>query len=114
MTEVDRMTVARYYVECELGNIVDCDTISYNERLNSSNLLRILEALSFTYRANSVFDYVASDRYRWKLSEVHIDEIVMTGMSELLTKIIYSDDVQQNVSKFIEYIKNHSDDPVVA
>jgi hypothetical protein len=110
MATVDNITVAKYYIECELGNIVDQDTVSLLANHYTSNPLRLLEALSFTYRLNSVFDYIANDRYRWEVREVAIDDIVLTGMGEVLTKVIYSEAIAQNVRKFIQYIAAHEGD----
>ena len=48
---VERDIVADYYSLCELGNIVD-GAIRLKKDLYHSNSVRLLEALSFTYRAN--------------------------------------------------------------
>lgn len=107
MKEVNKDEVARYYIECELDNIVEGDNLRLIDNQYHSNLTRLLEALSFTYRANSVFDYVGSDQYRWEMREVFIEDILLTGMGEPLTKIIYSPQVQQNPRKFVDYVKNN-------
>lgn len=108
MTEVDKDVVAQYYIECELDNIITGGNIQLRTDTYSSNMPRLLEALSFTYRANGVFDFIESGKYRWIKRIVNLNEITLTGMTEDLTKIIYSDKVQQNPLKFIEYIKSHS------
>jgi len=110
MSTVDKDTVAKYYVESELDNIIKGENIKLVEGLYSSNMSRLLEALSFTYRANGVFDYIESDQFTWEERTVSIDDITLTGMSSEITKVIYSDEVQQNPHKFIEFVRNHADD----
>jgi hypothetical protein len=110
MVEVDRDEVARYYIECELDNIITGDNIQVRKDAYSSNMSRLLEALSFTYRANGVFDYIESGKYRWEKRIVTPDEITLTGMGEHLTDIIYSDEVQKSPLKFVDYIKSHPGD----
>jgi len=110
MSTVDKDTVAKYYVESELDNIIKGENIKLIEGLYSSNMSRLLEALSFTYRANGVFDYIESDQFTWEERMVSIDDITLTGMSSEITKVIYSDEVQQNPHKFIEFVRNHADD----
>jgi hypothetical protein len=110
MTTVDKDIVAKYYIECELDNIVTGENFTFIKNLSSSNRSRLLEALSFTYRANDVFDYVESDQYTWKERTVSIDDITLTGMSSSITKVIYSDEVQQNPHKLIEFISKHPGD----
>lgn len=52
-----------------------------------------------------------SDNYRWEKREVAVDDIVLSGMGETLTDVIDSSEVGRSLRKFIEYIKNHADDP---
>lgn len=110
MTAVDKDVVAKYYIECELDNIVVGDNVRVREDLYNSSTSRLLEALSFTYRANSVFDYIESGMFDWQERTVAINDIELAGMGENLTAIIYSNEVQQSPRKLIEYIKNHPDD----
>lgn len=110
MTAVDKGTVARYYIECELDNIITGNDIQLREDGYSSNMPRLLEALSFTYRANGIFDYIEGGKYRWEKRVVSLEQIVLTGMGEALTDIIYSDEVRQSHLRFVDYIKNHSND----
>lgn len=114
MIHVSREEVARYYIECELENIADGDGIHMREGAYHSNMMRLLEALSFTYRANFVFDYIAGDTYRWERRDVSVASITLTGMSGYLTGIIYGDEVQQNPHLFAEYIRRHLDDARLA
>lgn len=110
MSDVNKEEVARYYIQCELDNVIEGDNIRLRDGLYSSSLPRLLEALSFTYRANSVFDYVENNQFKWEKREVPVDDIVLTAMGEELTDIIYSDRVQQSPRKFIDYIQSHQDD----
>ena len=104
MTVLDKDIVAEYYIECELDNIVDGDAIQLKKDLYHSSTARLLEALSFTYRANFVFDYVYGGEFRWEKRTVRADDITLTGMGEHLTEIIYSEHVQRNPRMFVEYI----------
>jgi hypothetical protein len=110
MTVVDRSMVAEYYIECELDNIVVGSNIQLKNDHYHSNTQRLLEALSFTYRANGVFDYVYGGQFRWEKREVAVDDIQLGGMGEYLTDIIYSKEIGQNPRKFVEYVKRHPED----
>lgn len=110
MVKVDKDVVARYYIECELDNIITGDNIQLRKDAYSTSASRLLEALSFTHRANDVFDYIENGKYHWEERIVTPEEITLTGMGEGLTEIIYSDGVQQNPLKFVDYVKSHSDD----
>lgn len=57
-----------------------------------------------------MFDCIESGKYQWEERTINLDDITLTGMSEDLTDIIYSDEVQQCPLKFVEYIRRHSDD----
>lgn len=110
MNTLDKDTVATYYIECELDNIVAGDNIQIREGLYHSSLSRLLEALSFTYRANGVFDYIESGRFRWEERTVAVDDITLTGMGDVLTPIIYGPEVQRRPRTFVQYIRDHPDD----
>jgi hypothetical protein len=110
MINVDKDTVAKYYIECELDNIVTGENIRLAEGLYHTNTSRLLEALSFTYRANGVFDYLEGGQFQWNERVVSIDEITLGGMSPEITKVIYSDEVKQSPHKLIEFVHNHPGD----
>lgn len=114
MTKVSKDEVARYYILCELEGILLGEAHLADDTYHL-DIPKLLEALSFTYRANSVFDYVESEKYIWKKEQVSVDDIVLTGMGESLTPIIYSEQVRQNPRLFAEYIKTKLsvDDPIV-
>ena len=81
MTTVDKDIVAKYCIECELDNIITGENIRLVEGLYSSSIPRLLEALSFTHRANGVFDYIENAQFTWQERTVSIDDITLTGMS---------------------------------
>lgn len=110
MKLVDRDEVANYYIECELENIVKADSLQLVKDQHHHNTARLLEALSFTYRANGVFDYVENDRYQWEIRKVAVDDILLGGMGQKLTELIYSDEVGRSPRKFIDYFNSHQDD----
>jgi hypothetical protein len=101
---VDKGEVTRYYIQCELENIVKGSVVLRDDAYHR-NVPRLLEALSFTYRANGVFDCIENTGYRWQSSRVSIDDIALGGMGEALTKIIYSDEVKQNPRLFNEFLQ---------
>ena len=107
---VDKNEVANYYIQCELDNIVVGENVQLSKQHYANNTVRLLEALSFTFRANHVFDCVEDDTYTWYKREVAVDDIVLLGMGEVLTPIIYSDEVRQSPRKFVEYIRRHPDE----
>jgi len=107
--QVSKDEVARYYIQCELENLLK-GNIELADDAYHANIPRLLEALSFTYRANSVFDYVESDKYLWQKATVNIDDILLTGMGESLTQIIYSEEIHQNPRLFCDYLKKQFDD----
>lgn len=57
-----------------------------------------------------MFDYIESGKYVWEEGAVNVRDITLTGMGEILTPIIYGDEVKQNPLKFVEYIQRHKDD----
>jgi len=113
MSIVSKDEVAKYYIRCELDNIVDSKAIKLKEGLYNTNVSRLLEGLSFTFRANSVFDYIESNQYKWEEREVSVDNILLTGLSGKLDELVYSDQIQQNPLKFVDYIQNHSNDELL-
>lgn len=114
MPTIHKNEVAKYYIQCELDNIVDGEHIQLREGLYNTNVPRLLEALSFTFRANSVFDYIESNQYRWEKREVPVNSILLTRMSGRLNELIYSDQIQQDPYKFVEYIHNNPRDGLLA
>lgn len=109
MNDIDREIVATYYIECELDNIIASKNLQLTESAKA-NLPRLLEALSFTYRANLVFDYVMDERFTWEKRIVRVDDVTLTAMGEFVTPIIYSPEVQRSPRKMATYIKQHPDD----
>lgn len=114
MSEIDKAIVTKYYIECELDNVVAGDGIRLKNDGYSSNLPRLLEALSFTYRLNGVYDYVESNGVTWTERQVPIDEVLLTGMGEHLTELIYSDEVGQNPRRLVRYAQDNPEDPRIA
>jgi len=106
--QVSKDEVAKYYIQCELENLLK-GNIELADDTYHANIPKLLEALSFTYRANSVFDYVESDKYLWRKATVSINDIILTGMGEGLTPIIYSKEIYQNPRLFCDYLKKQFD-----
>lgn len=110
--KVDHKEVAKYYIECELDNIIAGEDIKLHNGL--SDWPRLLEALSFTFRANSVFDFVMSYPNAWEKREVDADQIKLTGMRTELTKLIYSPEINRSPQKLIDFIQQNPGDPRLA
>lgn len=110
--DVDRLQIARYYLESELPNIlhdegVEAHTLINNsvQRLSDKQTWRLLEALSYTYRINNVFALVSNAGYDWQEVELPLDAITLTGTRPHIDKIVYSEEIQQNPEKFARYLQ---------
>lgn len=86
ISQVAKEEVIRYYIESELGNIVSGDNWQPSTALEGKDLERLLEALSFTFRANGIFDVIQSGQYIWQKRQVKLDEILLTGMGEFIDR----------------------------
>lgn len=117
--KVSRDEVARYYLKSELPNIVKTSGDDINKSidlLDDKQLWRLLEALSYTYRMNGMFHLLTNDAYSWAEVELPMSAIALSGMTPATNKVVYSDQVNRDVTKFVAYLKQyfkehpHSDD----
>lgn len=108
--KINRLTVAKYYLKSELGNIFSDDLTVQIEKmidsLSENKVWRFLEALSFTYRLNGVFWKISDLGISWKEEEVLVKDIVLTGISPDVNEIIKSDEIKHNPVAFANYLKN--------
>ncbi|MGI6612409.1 MAG: hypothetical protein ACOX0Z_02445 [Candidatus Nanosyncoccaceae bacterium] len=107
MTKIDCKEVAKYYIECELDNISNGSIKLHN---NPPDWPRLLEALSFTFRANGVFDFIMNPQNIWEKREVDANKIRLTGMGEGLTEIIYNPKIDRNPKRLAELIQKNPTD----
>lgn len=111
---VSREEVARFYINTELRNIVS-QPVSQKE-LHGTDLWRVLEALSFTFRANGIFTFVSDEMYDWYEAKLPATAITLTSMSESANKVVYSPEVARDPAKMVAYLrayfaKHPHDDP---
>lgn len=109
--------VARYYLECELSNILSAgDRNVLRHDLSDKDLWRLLEALSFTHRANSVFHTLTDIAYDWYAVNMPIGFIKMTGMTTAINHVMRKPEIGHNPVEFAKYMREYfaehpSDDP---
>jgi hypothetical protein len=104
--------VAKMYIQAELSRIFSALEIQEElsrgiNGLSEKELLRLLEALSFTYRLNPMFWYLSDDSYTWRKEEVNCDKLILTGMKPEIDAITHSDTIQNNPLKFRDYLLNY-------
>lgn len=115
-TNVNREEVARYYLKSELPNIIPAAAdnkavISAIERsvdqLDTENLWRLLEAISFTYRVNGMFRAITNESRDWHEITLPISAITLMGTKPHINDIVYSDRIKQNPHKFAAYLQEY-------
>jgi len=117
---VPRLEVARAYLKVELGNIFGTNIQSDNgsidnslEELNDSQVTRLLEAVSYTYRMNGTFHKVTDESLDWMDVELPIDAIQLTKVEPHISEIIYSSGIKRNPLAFAallgDYFADHPD-----
>lgn len=110
--KINQLQIARYYLESELPNILHADSEQVHtlisasiQSLSDKQVWRLLEALSHTYRINSVFALVSSAGYDWQEIELSLDAITLTGVGPHIDKIVSSEEIQKNPEKFAHYLR---------
>lgn len=116
---IPTIEIAKAYLIAELSKIFSEDNMQNGledgiAKLPKSEIWRLLEALSFTYRLNAVFWIVSDDSFVWSKEEIDCNKLLLTGMGPKIDKAIHSDRINRNPLKFrdylIEYFKKHPDD----
>jgi hypothetical protein len=113
--------VCKNYLTAELSKIFQEGNfkeglINSINKLSERDLWRLLEAISFTYRLNGVFEIVSNTSFAWKEKEVDCKDLILTGMNPSINKIINSERIKNDPIKFrdylLSYFKEHPhDDP---
>lgn len=115
--KVQPIEVARYYLKTEFPNIIKTtnqqtlqDIGSSVDALDDKELWRLLEALSYTYRANSIYRFLTDQAYDWAEAELPIEQIKLTGMSESFNTLVYSNDIDRNPFKLVTFLQKYYSD----
>ncbi len=117
---VSTLEVARYYLKVEFTKLfpsVPFELIRDSiDSLKDKNVFSLLEAMSFTYHLNGVYYNITREGYDWKEEIWDINKLVMTGMDPNVNKVIFSEEVNGDVTKFKSYLldyfeKNVDNDP---
>lgn len=121
---IDSRDVARYYIVCELPRIFKNISETALEqieasisRLNEDELWSLLEAMAFTYRANSVFHAVSDIGLDWYEVEIAVNEITLGGVNPYVNKVTFSEEIKRSPPEFADYLRRYfnqhtSDDPL--
>lgn len=114
--------VARYYLKAEFGQLFGNDVAHTRlapviDEWQDAMLWRVLEAMSSTYRLNSVFWTVTDARYEWREELWDIASIGLTGMKPSINTVMKRPEVNHEppqFGKFLQtYFKSHpNDDPL--
>ncbi|MDB5183859.1 MAG: hypothetical protein JWO07_540 [Candidatus Saccharibacteria bacterium] len=118
--DVPPTDVARGYLQVELGNVFgenlrsDAGSIDESlETLSVSQVNRLLEAVSYTYRMNGTFHKVTDASLDWMDVELPLDAILLTKIKPHISEIVYSSDIQRSPIAFAaflgEYFSHHPD-----
>lgn len=112
MSPVD---VARYYLRCELPNIVpasgNADAVDMVgaglAALPVDGIWRLLEAVSYRFRLNPVFTAVSDEGLDWTEVVLPLDAIIMTGVMPSVDKIVYSSAIARNPVRFVAFLRDY-------
>jgi hypothetical protein len=110
--------VGKYYLKAEFHKLFPFSKPSALEEmegfidcLEGKTFWRVLEAMSFAYRINSVFRFVSGTARTWSEEEYNISDLKLTDMNPKIDKIIFSPEINQDPLKFrsylLKYFENH-------
>ena len=111
---VSRLEVARYYLKTEMSNIITPSGSGMSHDINQSieslsdvQVWRLLEAMSYTYRMNGLFHLITNRAFDWVEVELPISVIALNGMTPAVNKVVYSKQINCDVTKFCDYLKRY-------
>jgi len=124
---VSSLEVAKTYLKAEIPNIFSASALQNSkamgeslDNLSEKQIWRLLEAISYTYRMNSVFHETTDTSKRWLDIKLPIDAITLTGTKPHIDDIVLSPEVNRSPRNFgrflIDYFDEHqsiSDDPLL-
>ena len=106
--DVSPIEVGKYYLKVELSRIFPGKARGFIEKgvegLNNKEFWRLLEALSFSHRLNSVFWCVSDNSYSWSEERIQTRKVMLTGMTKAINKTIYSKEIDQDPLKFHDFL----------
>lgn len=111
--EVKSVDVARYYVKSELGHILRSlnKQIADSEDINNMSeqeVFELCEALSISYRLNSVWWAVGDPKFKWYKAQVPVENVQLTGMGEEeLNNVIHSGEINNDPIKLRGFLKKY-------
>lgn len=112
--EVSRLEVARYYLKTEMPNIITVSSSSTSsdidhsiDTLREDQIWRLLEAMSYTYRMNGLFHLITNRAFDWVEVELPTSVIALNGMTPAVNKVVYSKQINCDVTKFCAYLKRY-------
>lgn len=107
----DWRDLARYYIKSELprimGHVLQKEIDKTVDGLDDMYLLRMLHALSDTFRINHVADGITDEGLDWYEVDLPVAHIKLTGIRPPINKLMYSDSVQRDPLRFAEYLQNY-------
>lgn len=106
---ISSLDVAKIYLIAELGKIFPGENIAQEldkniNQLSEKNIWRLLEAMSFTYRLNGVFEKISNPSFIWVQEELNPNNLTLTGMHPNIDKVTHFESVQNNPIKFRDYL----------
>ena len=108
---ISKIEVAKYYLEIEFSKLSkNVDVALINEtidNLKESKIWALLEAMSFTYHLNGVFFKLAREGYIWNEEVWNVGDVLLTGMDSSVNRIIFSEEVKGDSTKFKNYLLNY-------
>ncbi len=109
--DISQYEVARYYLKVEFTKLFPSVSLELIrdaiDNIKDKNVFPLLEAMSFTYHLNGVHYNITREGYVWKEEIWDINKLVLTGMDPNVNKVIFSDEINGDVTKFKNYLLNY-------
>lgn len=106
---IDALDAAKIYIVAELSKIFSAENLQNGlvegvHTLSEKQIWRLLEALSFTYRLNSMFWCLGDTSFSWREEEVDCTRLTLTRMNPYIDIVTHRDDIQGDPIKFRDYL----------
>jgi hypothetical protein len=110
--DISPVEVGKYYLKVEFSRIFPEETVreSLDARIDGwdeTTLWSMLEAISATYRLNSVFWYVSDSKYLWHEERWRAADLTLTGMGPHVDKVTHSQEVGRDPIKFRNFLRSY-------
>lgn len=113
---VDRREVARVYLKGEFGRVFPSNARpvvnavdDMVDQLDDAELWRMLEAMSHTFRLNSVYFDVTDNGLDWHEVELPISAIRMSGIDPIVNKVLSSREIGLDPVRFAAWLRANPD-----